>query len=289
MTMTRLLAMVLALSVCLGVAGARLGAAAQQPASFPADWNTFSADFSVRTQQISDDSESRVFVNPGTRYHLERSQVASGAWKTVATILSVDPFVYVDRARRVEADQNPVARIEDDGDGSAVRIIGTDGKPLPLFSPALQQQWIAKLQDFGIQPLSQSPGRRQRSSGIAGRPSGREWVAELVDGRTAADRKADMGRRFGSSRGQERGFDRYTSFAYGRRTDALTEPATGLLAAVDTYENNALVMHSTFTWVQGPGRTFLRNSTHTERAVNARVRFAVDVAVSNLKLERRVR
>ena len=288
MTMTRLVATALALSVCLGVAVVRLGAAGQQPVSFPADWNTFSADFTVRTRQISSDDNSRGFVNPGTRYHLERSQLSSGGWKTVATILAVDPFVYDDRGRRVEVDHNPVARIEDDGDGSAVRIIGKDGKPIPLFSPELQKQWVAKLKDFGIQPLSQAPAKDQRQAGT-GRARGREWVAELVDSRTAAERKADMNRRFGSLHGQDRGLDHYMSFAYGRRTDVLTEPATGLLAAIDTYENNDLIMHSTFTWVEGPGNTFIRKSTHTERPVNSRLRFAVDVALSNVKLERRAR
>ncbi|HTM02521.1 MAG TPA: hypothetical protein VL173_03380 [Vicinamibacterales bacterium] len=289
MTVTRLFATALALSVCLGVAGARLGAAAQQPAGFPTDWNTFSADFTVRTQQMSSDEGARVFVNPGTRFHVERSLAASGGWKTVTTMLGVDPFIYDDHGKRVEADHNPVARIEDDGDGSPVRIIGKNGKPIPLFSPELQKQWIAKLKDFGIQPLSQLPATDQSLRGSIARPSGREWVAELVDSRTAAERHADTRRRFGDPHGQERGFDHYMSFAYGRRTDVLTEPATGLLASIDTYENNALVMHSTFTWVQGPGSTFIRKSTHTERSINPQMRVAVDVALSNVTLERRTR
>ena len=276
-----------ALVLYLGASAINLSAVGEQ-VGFPADWNTFSADFTVKTEQIITDSAVRGSTTPAVSYRIERMEAPSG-WKTITTFLSVDPFVYQDSGRQVKEELNPIARIEDDGDGSPPRIVGKDGRRLQLLSPQLQELARTRLRDLGLQPMPLAAVDDIGRTEVQLLKTGRQWVSAVIDTRTLADRRADLIRRYGAKRGQERGFDHYITLFNNRRTDVLAEPTTGLLSALDVYENNELVMHTTQTWVQGPGGAFVRNSTHSERAVNKSMRFVTDVTLSNVKLERRVR
>jgi hypothetical protein len=273
--------LLLGVSVCISAAG-------QTQRAFPADWNTFSADFTIQTQQILSNATHPAAPATPVTYHMERTQVPSG-WKTVTTFLSSRPFVYQDHGKQVQIDHDPIARIEDDGDGTPPRIIARDGQPLELISPQFREAILAKVSDQVMPRLpAQTEEDRRRRTERAGR-TGRDWLRAIVDTRPNADRQAQLARRYGRARDQQRGFDHFISFSGNRRAEVLAERQTGLVSAIDVYENNELKTHATYAWTEGPGRSFVRFATHTERRLNANARLAVDVQIANVTLERRTR
>jgi hypothetical protein len=101
----------------------------------PADaWNTLTVDMIVKRQRLTSAGDAIGAPTPNATYRLERSS-RSGSWKTVVTVLSVArPPIYSFNGALTSPQPFPVARIEDDEDGSPVRAYGANGG---LLTPTL--------------------------------------------------------------------------------------------------------------------------------------------------------
>src|SRR4029450_13000469 len=91
-------------------------------------------DMSVKRQRLASAGDAIGAPTPNATYRLERSS-RSGSWKTVVTVLSIaKPPMYSFSGALISPKPLPVARIEDDENGSPVRAYGPDGA---LLTPTL--------------------------------------------------------------------------------------------------------------------------------------------------------
>src|SRR6185295_963712 len=97
-------------------------------------WNTLTVDMVVKRQRLTSAGDAIGAPTPNATYRLERSS-RSGSWKTVVTVLSVARLpIYSFSGALISPKPFPVARIEDDENGSPVRAYGANGAPLtPLI------------------------------------------------------------------------------------------------------------------------------------------------------------
>jgi len=251
-------------------------------------WNTVSADVTIRRTHLKADG-SLLSAVPSVTYHFEEMDTASGR-KTTMTLVAADhPQVRTTAGPVQLNDTYSVMRIEDDGDGSPLRMFDRHGKP--------------------IQPPSEESRRRLDelvgSVRSASRPGSRDFAGNerartakpgrgIADGLTAdpaarGRRRADLERRYGSPKGRVKGLDRFVSMAGSRTIEALVDRDVALPVELNVTENGALVAHTTFSYVQGPANRLVRRTIHTERLMpnSDGARTVADMEFANVRLERR--
>ncbi len=251
------------------------------------DWNTVSTDITIRRSHT--DVNGKVLRTvPSTTYRLEMTDTGLRR-KTILTLTAAERPKLRTTAGVVElTDTYGVIRIEDDGDGSPLRLFDGQGKQMALpkkTSPRLQQ--LAGIVSQVTRPALGDPADLQRARVASS-------VRDVADGITAdpaatAQRRAEIERRYGVARGRVKGLDRFVS-TVGRRTlEMLVNPEVVLPVTVNVMENGTLIGHTTFTYAAGPANRLIRHTIHTENLVpTARGgRALADIEFANVRLERR--
>jgi len=258
-------------------------------------WNTFIADVTVRAGRIAADGRPAGVATAPMQYRWERSQSGAG-WKTVMTI--ADRKLTVGSGDTRHAVENPfaVARIEDDEDGSPVRIYGKDGRRLrPPTIKHLQQWTDAGLRQFGSAVGGGPPDALPAATGpgtAAQRPftssAERGWLSAFVA--TPQDRPARRSRLQQQfvRRGQMRGLDRFTALD-GDKTLEVLANAEAVPLEVNTLRDGRLLSHTTITYQLAADGSLVRRSVHAEQLLSASTgeRSVIDTDYLGIRVERR--
>jgi hypothetical protein len=239
------------------------------PASLrPADvWNTLTVDMNVKRQRLTSAGNPLGAPSPNATYRLERSS-RSGSWKTVVTVLSVErPPIYSFSGSLMTPRPFPVARIEDDENGSPVRAYGANSS---LLTPALLANTT--------------------STTTMARTTGQQWLDAFV---------AAPGKKTVRQQAFERAYGKATKAGalnkYSRLVDpngsdeVLVDPKTVVPVEANTTRNGKRLGHRTFAYGAAPDSALVRTNVHddTVTASDTGDRAIVDTTFSNVCLELR--
>lgn len=232
-------------------------------------WNTLSLEMSVQRQHVTKSGAVVGSPTPNVSYRIERSS-RSGAWKTVITVLSVNRSpIYSLGGALAQPGAFPVARIEDDEDGTPVRAYDTKGKRLKPFIPP-----VNLAADAAFTPA---------------RSIGREWIdAFVATSAKKALRLQDLERRFGKA-------SSVGSLSRFSRTDAdlsqevLVDPSHVVPVELNKSRGGKITIHRTFKYGSAPSDAVVRTAVHSETLVSpdSDERAVVDTTFSNIRLEQR--
>lgn len=231
-------------------------------------WNTLSFDVMVKRSRVTATGTLVGAPLPTALYHIERSS-RTGPWKTVVTVLGIDRTPLYSLSGQVGAPSPfPVARLEDDEDGTAVRAYDSQGHRLalpPLSSPVTS--------DAPLFPT---------------RVTGKTWINSIVfTGSNKSTRQLELERSYGKAT-KVNGLLRY------RKGDTVTMDEVIADAKINPVQNNIVknskrVVHREFTYATAYTDAVVRTKQRAEVAVSAA---STDVAVietifGNIALERR--
>jgi hypothetical protein len=232
------------------------------------NWNTLSLDMTVKRSHVDKNGAPVGMAAPTVQYHVERSN-RTGPWKTVVTIIAVDrQSTYTLSGLVRPPTAFPVARLEDDEDGTPVRAYDALGHSLSTPPPS--------------SPVTIDPPL------FPTRVTGRTWVTTLL---ATADNKAvrqlDLERRYGKAT-KVNGLSRYM------KRDAVMSDEVYVDTRVDPVENNLTrnakrIVHRTFSYAAAYADAFVRTGVRSEVEVapTSDERAIVDTTFSNIGLERR--
>lgn len=283
------LAAALALTAYAALPGAGLGAAgagSTPPSLKPSDpWNTFSADITIQRKRVAADG-TPLGAAPTVTYRWEQRLPASGSWKSTMTLTQQEQPNVQSLLVSTQAVQDALAvvRVEDDGDGSPLRLFDRSGQPIQALAPETTDRLtrlVTVPENHAIDP-----------GASATRPAwrGKEWIRAIVaePGRVSS-RRAALDRRYGKVVGSVNGLDRRLL----RTSDAAIEVLADRTAAVprefNTSKSSQLTSHVSIAYAPGVGNALVRRLTHSERVVpsGSGVRAVTDVELANVRLENR--
>jgi hypothetical protein len=245
-------------------------------------WNTFSADITIRHSRIKSDGRPEAGAAPVMRYRWERRLTGAG-WKSTMTFEKEAPVsVQIPAGRKQIENPFAIARVEDDEDGTPLRLFDRAGKRVQVPSELQLHHQFNRL------PGPLVADETAVASAVRPRAFGREWSeAILATPSKAAARRAALERRFGRAAGRVRALDRFVSTRDQDTTEVLADPQSSLPVEINVVRRQALVSHTTMGYVRGEGGTLIRRSLRIERANPdaAGDRTATDVEISNVRLE----
>lgn len=233
----------------------------------PADvWNTLTVDMSVKRQRLTSAGDPVGAPAPGASYRLERSS-RSGSWKTVVTVLAVDrPPIYSFSGSLTSPKPIPVARIEDDEDGTPVRAYGANGA---LITPTLLAS-------------TSSPTNTVRTTG-------QQWLDAFVaaPGRKNVRQQA-FERMYGKST-KAGTLNRYARTVTNGSDEVLVDPKMMVPVEANATRNGKRLGHRTFVYGPAPDLALVRTNVHadTVTASDTGDRAVIDTTFSNVCLELR--
>jgi hypothetical protein len=235
----------------------------------PSDsWNTFSVDMTVSRRHLDVSGTAVGVPVPTTSYHIERS-VRSGAWKTVVTVVAIDRApLHALSGTLTPPGALPVARIEDDEDGTPVRAYDASGRSLT--------------------PFGASAGLPSATVNLP-RSNGREWLEAFVA--TSAKktlRLQTLERRFGHG-ARTGSWNRYARRDADLSEEVLVDSTTVVPVEVNHTRNGQRLVHRTFSYGAAPGDAVVRTAVHAEvpTTPDGPDRTVIDTAFSNIRLEQR--
>lgn len=258
-------------------------------------WNTFIADVTVRAGRVSADGRPIGVATAPMQYRWERSQSGAG-WKTVMTIADRTLTVGPANARRAIENPFAVARIEDDENGSPVRMYRKDGRRMEAPSLSRLQQWTAAgVRQLGVDLATVVPDPAAGASDAGIPPqqtftgsAERGWIGAFVA--TPQDRSARRARLQQQfvHRGQVRGLDRFTS-PDGDKTLELLTDADAVPLEVNRLRDGRLLSHSTIAYQPAADGSLVRRSVHAEQVLSAQTgeRAVIDTDYLSIRVERR--
>jgi hypothetical protein len=233
----------------------------------PADvWNTLTVEMNVNRQHIKSTGEATGAASPAASYRIERSS-RTGNWKTSITVLSVGrPPVYSLSGALLPSAPFPVARIEDDENGTPIRAYNSSGtllRPAPLGSTT-------------------DPTSTPRTIGV-------QWLDAFVAApakKTA--RQLAFEKQFGKAT-KVGTLNRYLRVVPDGSEEVLVDPKVIVPVEANRVRNSKLVGHRTFTYGPAPDSALVRTAVHAETvtSVDTGDRAVVDTTFSNICLERR--
>jgi hypothetical protein len=233
----------------------------------PADvWNTLTVEMGVTRRHIKSTGEATGAPSPAASYRIERSS-RTGSWKTAITVLSVaHPPIYSLSGALLPSAPFPVARIEDDENGTPIRTYDSSGvllRPTMLGSTA--------------QPTS-----TPRTIGV-------QWLDAFVAApskKTA--RQLAFEKQFGKAT-KVGTLNRYLRVETNGSQEVLVDPKTVVPVESNAVRGGKLVGHRTFTYGPAPDLALVRTAVHAETiaSVDTDDRAVVDTTFSNVCLERR--
>lgn len=251
-----------------GVSVANAAIAGWCPTSLrPADvWNTLTVDMAVKRQRLTAAGQPLGASTPTATYRIERSS-RSGAWKSVITVLSVArPPIYAFNGALTSPQPIPVARIEDDENGTPVRAYNSSGT---LLTSSLLANTV--------------------STTTTPRAVGQQWLDTFVapPGKKTA-RQLAFERAYGKAT-KTGPLNKYSRLVSSGSEEVLVDPKTVVPVEANTIKNGKRLGHRTFTYGAAPDSALVRTNVHadTVTAVNSGDRAIVDTTFSNVCLELR--
>lgn len=245
-------------------------------------WDTFSADVTVRHRRITADGSSIGTETPPLRYRWERSETPAG-WKTIMTVQP--PAASEQRAMgRPQDPRFDIARVEDDGDGTAPRVFNRLDQRIELPGGTLNPLASAR----HLLPETARLAAEDRAPALAP-TSGRNWVDGVVaDPAKTQGRREALIRRFGREAGKVRGLSRFLKREGNRTEEVLTDPSSAVPLEMNVSEGGRLVWHARFAYSRDARGASTRRAIHVEHLVSeAGERVATDLELANVRLERR--
>jgi hypothetical protein len=267
-----------------------------------ANWDTFSADVTIRRQIVKQDGTLSL-KGPDMRYRWVRTLGASG-WKTTMTLVSAAPdIVSTSKGPQAVSRKIPVSRIEIGDAGTPTRLFDADGRMLFML-PTRAEDGAGG--DAGaldaVRRATPTTATRAALAHTAslGAPNGilgataaegrsRDWIEHIlptVEGRAA--RRTALVRELGTPSGGERGLERFLSHAGGATTEVLTDPAWAVPVEINVVRDGALVSHSVLSYATDPGAGLVRRRIRSEQLMSPESgdRAVVDFELANITLDR---
>jgi hypothetical protein len=246
-----------------------------------ATWTRFSADITVRSGRVNADGQPAADSTPVVRYRWQRRLTASG-WRTTMALLEASrPTVRTLAGQRQLDNPFAIDRIEDDEDGTPIRVFNRSGAQVAL--PARGE---------GSRPntTAESTPAIDRSLASTVRPMavGRNWIEAIVASPAkAGDRRAMLERQFGKAVGRTRSLDRFVSTHDEETVEVLVDAASALVLEMNVLRDGALVRHTTATYERQADGSFVRRALHTEQAIpgGSGERMITDVEIGNVRFE----
>ncbi len=253
----------------------------------PDDWDTFSADITVRHSRVQADGTPFDAAASPTQYHWERSRTANGWKTTVTTSTAARVTLNASDGAVIQDNRFSVARIEDDEDGSPVRLYNQRGEQVPVPPPVRS---AAPRSDAKGLPEFRRPSLR--TGDAPQRPAvdgGRAWLEGIIASSSAkATRRQGLERQLGSPTSRVRGADRFVVTRGETTQEVLADPESAVPVEMNVVRSGRLVTHSTFGYVPGAGGSLVRHTIHTEQlASNKGDRLVTDIEYTNIRTERR--
>jgi hypothetical protein len=231
----------------------------------PADaWNTLTVDMIVKRQRLTSAGGAVGAPTPNATYRLERSS-RTGSWKTVVTVLSVArPPSYSFSGALTSPQPFPVARIEDDENGSPLRAYGANGA---LLTPTLFGNTVA------TSTIARSTGQQWLDAFVAtpGKKTSRQLAFERAYGKAT---KAGP-------------LHKYVRLETNGSEELLVDPKLVIPVEANTTRGGKRLGHRTFVYGAAPDSALVRTNVHADTVTSADTgdRSIVDTAFSNVCLE----
>jgi len=224
---------------------------------------------------------------PTVRYRWTRSERAGG-WKSTIEVTGLAAPAIQSLKGPVLLDQpTSVVRIEDDEDGTPLRVFDRHGRAMRL--PSIEDRHVlgepvaGVLRVPALPELAHSDARRRADHS-------RDWVDAFiaVPHRKSARRDA-LNRRFGGAEGRVRDLDRFVTADGNHTMEVLTDRTSAVPIEINVARDGMLVTQSTLTYDAESGGTLRRRAVHTEQRLSttADERAVAHVELSNIRLERR--
>ena len=255
-------------------------------AQIPEKWNTFSAEVTVNRYETGADGKPTGFKAPAVTYRFERIAAPWG-WRTVFSLIAAErQKVQSPKGPDREIDSLSVVRLEDDGDGTPIRVTTRDGRrPVSRLPVSVVKDGLDKV--LSLNPDLPASLFTTTATKPAQSASDRDWVDSIVasPGRSSARRSALL-RRYGGSTGRLQGFDRYESVQGPHRIEVLADPQSSVVVAVNTFRDGIPLDRTTLIYTQAQG-ALVRKGIRSERRVSAEKRAVTEVEFSKVTFEQR--
>jgi hypothetical protein len=219
-------------------------------------------------------------------YRFERIAAPWG-WRTAFSLVAAErQKVQSLKGTEREIDSLSVVRLEDEGDGTPIRVITRDGRrPVSRLPVSVVKDGLDKV-------LSLNPGLpASLFTTTKAKPvqtaSDRDWVDSIVasPGRNSARRSALL-RRYGGSTGKYQGLDRYESVQGRDRIELFADPQSSVVVAVNTFRDGIALDRTTLIYTQAQG-ALVRKGIRSEHRVTAETRAVTEVEFSKVTFEQR--
>jgi hypothetical protein len=221
-------------------------------------------------------------------YRWERSQ-RDGRWKTTMKVVSSGRSDVVTPSGMSQAIPPLIARIEDDGDGTAPRFYSLQGTLVRPPTMSDRRKMGAAESVFAKTDALVRPGALTGAYTRVedGNP---DWLDALLPSFERKDaRKVNLQRRYGKALGTLRGLDRYVQTAGDETTEVLSHADWGVPIEVNRVRRGTLTSHTSFVYEPGPGGALVRRRSRAEHVMpdGRGARMVLDVELANFKLEDR--
>lgn len=233
----------------------------------------FHADVRLRRGVVAASSARLDASAPAVTYHIER-RLARGRWRSILTVASPVRPPFVSPAGKDEPLPPVITRLEDDGDGSGVRMYGRDGRAVDVAGEqARVRQAVGHPMpdpaDAIVPPVSTAES---------------DWIESLrpsAAGRAA--RRVALRQRFGA--GSSLGpLDRFVVFRDGETTEILADREWGVPVEINVLEGGVLERHTAITYTAAAGgllRTGFRSEQRLEGGGQRRA--IVELELANVR------
>ena len=270
----------------LAATGLVLAAVTPIRAQVPAKWNTFSVELTFNRYEIRPDGKPAGVKAPVVVYRLER-RAAPWGWRTVLSLVAAErQKVQSAKGPDTEIDALSVVGLEDNGDGTPIRVTTRDGRrPVSRLPVSAVKDGLDNI--LSLNPGLSAPLFARTKAKPPQSASDRDWVDSIVasPGKSASRRAALIGR-YGGSTGKYQGLDRYESVQGPQRIEVLTDPQSSVVVAVNTFRDDVAVERTTLVYTQAQG-ALVRKGVRSERRVNAETRAVTEVEFSKITFEQR--
>jgi hypothetical protein len=257
---------------------------AQGGPSPSARWNALTADITMRRYEVSAEGAPVGMPAPVVTYRWDRVETPWG-WRTTMALLSAERPKVLSLRGPVDVNPHQILRIEDDGDGSPLRVIGANGRPVPKLPPQLMARAVDHLRAANPSGPEFPLQAKERGAPIV---AGREWIESfLAAPERVAKRRDALRRRFGSPVARDKGLDNYVSMSGADRINVLADPDAGVPVSMSISRDGALKAHTTFAYTRRADSTLVRRSVRSQHRLADDMRAVTDIEFTNVRLEQR--
>ena len=270
--------------VCLGGSPSVQRTIAQSaPAPSLVDYDRLSADVTIN-RTFSRRDTSGALAAPEMRYRWD--QVRRGSrWKTTFTVVSIGrgPVETLDGPVQLQ-EGSKVARIEDEGDGTPLRVFDHNGQR--LYAPRLGNASV--LGDIHPNKYNLPPRPQLPLSGTPTRIDDGDGLEMFIFARDRqALRREVLEQRLGRSVGRVGGKDQYVKQQRETVLEVLADPEWGLPVESNVVRDGELVLHTTFVYEPRDTSAMIARSIRTERRIESGPfqRAVTEVLLSNVRAD----